>query len=143
MSYFSNLGVSDKYYCKFIPPFILENLARAGVEDAALTIKQDRLNRMERASTVPDVAKHMGATPMGISARQIYDSQNKWEFQVKLVRDEGSPITGDDAVDSAYDCIGNLLDYFKNKLNRKSLDNMGDGHNMQHSLRRKVQWSIF
>lgn len=134
MSCFSNYGVSHKCYCTFIPPFVLENLARAGVEDAALTIKQDTLNRIERASAVPNVATLtatpvMGATPMmgmGMLNRKIFDSQHKWEFQQdKPVREEGGPVVGDDAVNNAYDCIGNLLDYANSKLNRFSLDNKG------------------
>ena len=129
---FTNIGTNHKCYYTFIPPFVLENLARAGVEDAALTLHQDRLNRIERAFTVPDVATLTAAgapmmeAGMGIvSRRHVYDSQNKWEFQVKLVRDEGGPVGSDDAVNKSYDYIGNLLDFAMNKLNRQSLDNKG------------------
>ena len=128
MNSFTNVGTNYKCYCTFIPPFVLENLARAGVEEVALTMKQDRLNRMERASTVPDIAT-LSATPMMGAprvTRKIFDSQNKWEFvQDKMARDEGGPVHPDDAVNNAYDCIGNLLDYASNKLNRYSLDNKG------------------
>lgn len=111
----------------FIPPFVLENMARAGVEDAASTIQQDSIVRMQRASVVPNVATLMGVTPMGRTFRQIFDSQQKWEFQLggKPVLIEGGPVSQDDAVNNAYDYIGNLLDYTKDKLKRHSLDNSG------------------
>ena len=78
----TNLGVNRRHSCMFIPPFVLENMARAGVEEAASTIQQDSIIRMQRASVVPNVATLMGVTPMGRTFRQIFDSQNKWEFQV-------------------------------------------------------------
>ena len=43
----------------------------------------------------------------------------------KPVLIEGGPVGQDDAVNNAYDYIGNLLDYSKDKLNRHSLDNSG------------------
>jgi Zn-dependent metalloprotease len=132
LSYFSNIRTNHKCYCTFVPPFVLENLARAGVENATLTLHQDRVNRMERASAVPDVATLVApAAPMmeagmGIVARRhIYDSQKKWEFKVKLERDEGGPVSSDDAVNNAYDCIDSLVNYAMSKLNRQSLDNKG------------------
>jgi Zn-dependent metalloprotease len=106
---------------------VLENLARAGVEDATVTIQQDSILRTQRASTVPNVATLMGVTPMGRTFRQIFNSQHKWEFQVggKPALEEGGPVNPDDAVNNAYDCIGKLLDYAKDKLNRHSIDNAG------------------
>lgn len=44
---------------------------------------------------------------------------------MKLAREEGCPVVPDEAVNSAYNCIGSLLDYSRNKLNRNSLDNGG------------------
>ena len=126
MNYFTNLGTSHKYFCTFVPPYILENLAKAGVEDATLTIHQDRSSREERASEVPDIGTLMGVAPAaGKAIRQVFDSQNRTEYQVKLIISEGGPVVEDDIVNNAYDHIGIFRDYFKNKLGRDSIDNNG------------------
>lgn len=123
MNHFANPVNNRKCFCTFIPPFILENLAKAGVEDATLTLQQDR-GREERASTVLDIGTLMGITPAaGRAARQVFDSQNKVDYQVKLVLSEGGPVVEDDAVNNAYDHIGNFRNYFKEKLLRDSIDN--------------------
>lgn len=125
MKNYANLGITRRHLCTFIPPFVLENMARAGVEDAASTIQQDSIIRMQRASAVPKVATLMGVTPMGRTFREIFDSQQKWEFQVKKIREEGGSVSPDIAVNDTYDYIGNLLDYANERLNRHSLDNSG------------------
>ncbi len=125
MNYF-NLGVNNKCFCAFIPPFILENLAKAGVENATLTIHQDMSSRKDRASEVPDIKTLMGVAPAtGKAARQVFDSQNQMEYQVKLVLSEGGPVSIDDAVNNAYDHIGSFRDYAREKLGRDSIDNNG------------------
>ena len=126
MNHFTNIGTSHKCFCTFIPPFILENLAKAGVEDATMTLHQEGCVRKERASEVPNVGTLMGITPAaGKAARQVFDSQNKTDYQVKLVLSEGGPVVDDDAVINAYDHIGNFREYCKEKLDRDSIDNNG------------------
>lgn len=63
MNSFTNIRTKHECFCTFLPPFVLENLARAGVEDAALTIQQDSILRTQRAFTVPNVTT-LSATPM-------------------------------------------------------------------------------
>jgi len=109
----------------FIPPYVLENMARAGVENTTLTIHQDSQNRKDRKSKGPDMQTLMGATPKGKTARKVFDSGTQSNYQVKLIRSEGGPVVVDDAVNNAYDCIGNFLDYLNNRINRDSLDNNG------------------
>ncbi|RXA21397.1 peptidase M4 family protein [Methanosarcina sp. MSH10X1] len=101
-------------------------MAKAGVEDATLTLHQDRSSRKNRASEVPDIGALMGvAAAAGKAARHIYDSQNTMEYRLKLIISEGGPVVEDDAVSNAYDHIGNFRDYFKAKLGRDSIDNNG------------------
>jgi Zn-dependent metalloprotease len=125
LNYF-NLGVNNKCFCTFIPPFILENLAKAGVENATLTLHQDTSSRKDRASEAPDIKTLMGVAPAtGKAARQVFDSQNQMGYQVKLVLSEGGPVSIDDAVNNAYDHIGSFRDYVREKLGRDSIDNNG------------------
>jgi Zn-dependent metalloprotease len=115
----------NKCRCMFVPPIVLENLARAGIEEARLTIQQSRLSREKRAKGPENMAMFAGVTATGQAQREIYDSENKWEQQVKLVREEGGPPTGDEAANKSYDHIGNFRDCLKNVFNRNSLDNNG------------------
>ncbi|MGB9940931.1 M4 family metallopeptidase [Methanosarcina sp.] len=62
LNHFTNSRARHKCFCTFVPSFILENPAKAGVEDATLTIHQDRSSRKERASEVPDIGTLMGVT---------------------------------------------------------------------------------
>ena len=123
------MGPVHKSHCTFVPPLVLENLARAGVEEARLTIQQSRLSRENRAKGPEDMEMFAGATPAGRACRQIYDSKHKWLKRVELVRDEcdpkGAPPTGDEAVDKSYEYIGNVSEYLDKVLNRNSIDNNG------------------
>ena len=57
------IGAVHKSHCTFIPPLVLENLARAGVEEARLTIQQSKLSRENRAKGPVDMEMFAGATP--------------------------------------------------------------------------------
>lgn len=117
--------IKKKCFCEFIPPIVLENLARADVEEARLSISQSESDRAERTSTEVSMETLMGIAPPGQGPRKIYDCQNKWEKRVSLARDEGDPATADDSVDNAYEFAGNVGDYVKNVLNRISWDGIG------------------
>lgn len=109
----------------FVPPQVLENLARAGIKDARLSLQQSNLSRAKRSAKLVDMTVFAGIAPPGEGPRKVYDCQNKWQLRVKLVRDEGGPATSDDAVNDAYDSSGTVRDHFKDVLNRNSIDNLG------------------
>lgn len=109
----------------FVPPQVLENLARAGIKDARLSLQQSNLSRAKRSAKLVDMTVFAGIAPPGEGPRKVYGCQNKWQLRVKLVRDEGGPATPDDAVNDAYDSSGTVRDYFKDVLNRNSIDNLG------------------
>lgn len=122
--------------CTFIPPHVLNNLARTGVTEVAqLSIQQSELSRDRRVSqiiAVPKFAASLGiksaitAIPgEGAAVRQVYDCQNTWEQRVKLVRGEGDGVTGDEDTNIVYDYAGKVRSYFKEVLNRDSIDNLG------------------
>ena len=115
-----------KCRCMFVPPLVLENLARAGIEEARLTIQQSRLSREKRAVGPTNMEMFAGVTPVGRAHRQIYDCESGWIQRVEPVaRDEGAPVHEDLAVNDAYDHLGNVRDCLKQVLNRNSLDNNG------------------
>lgn len=111
--------------CGFIPPYILGNLARAGIEEARYSIQQSRLTRLQRAERIVDVDTFRGKGTQGTSQRKIYDSQCTFKQKVKLVRDEGKPPSTDESVNQSYDYTGDILKYFKEVLGRNSIDGRG------------------
>ena len=115
----------QKYNCMFVPPRVLENLAKVGVEKARLSIQQSRISRVRRADKLIDMKAFIGTASKRNPKRKVYDCQNKWEQRVKLVRDEGKPATGDKDADLVYKYAGNVRDYFSKILQRNSIDNSG------------------
>ncbi|HLB70439.1 MAG TPA: M4 family metallopeptidase [Candidatus Methanoperedens sp.] len=112
----------NKCHCMFIPPQILENMAREGVEEALYSIQQSKLSREKRDTRVNDMVEFTSTEAAGTSARKVYDCKNLWKQRVKLVRSEDGSATGDDAVNNAYDYAGVVRDYFINELGRNSID---------------------
>jgi len=49
------IGPVHKSHCTFVPPLVLENLARAGVEEARLTIQNVCRGYTSRASTPANI----------------------------------------------------------------------------------------
>lgn len=117
--------IKRKCFCEFIPPVVLENLARSDVEEARLSINQSVATRDERATVEVSMETFMGIAPPGEGPRKIYDCENQWVKRVSLAREEGGPATGDDSVDNAYDFTGNARDYLRDVLDRNSWDGIG------------------
>jgi Zn-dependent metalloprotease len=116
-----------KCNCMFIPPRVLENLAKVGVEKARLSIQQSKISRQKRSEKLIEMKAFMAtkAKAKVKAKRQVYDCQNTWKQRVKLVRGEGKPATGDKDADLVYKYAGNVRDYFNNVLKRNSIDNSG------------------
>ncbi|WAK00482.1 M4 family metallopeptidase [Methylobacter sp. YRD-M1] len=110
-------------HCAFIPPHVQENLARAGVEGAAVSAQVSRIPRKNRANRVKDAEEFMSLAPVGTSSREVYDSQNEWRQRVKMAREEGDSTTDDKDANNAYDYAGMVRDYYKEVLKRNSIDN--------------------
>ena len=114
-----------KCNCMFVPPRVLENLAKVGVRKARLSIQQSKISRKKRVDKQIDMKAFMGTKTKAKPKRKVYDCKNKWEQRVKLVRAEGKPATGDKDVDLVYKYAGNVRDYFNKVLKRNSIDNKG------------------
>ena len=138
--------------CHFVPPYVLDRLVRSDVEDvraaAQATAHQasaDRESRTDQVVTMGQVAASTGLSEMGAALveaagepdREVFDCHNLAQKRVELVRSEGAAPTGDDDVDSAYDCAGVTLDYLKQELGRNSIDNLGMnlGLNVHYGVR--------
>lgn len=116
--------------CAFIPPHVVDNLARTGIDAARSSVQQSKLSRAKRNVQLIAMDKFLAAgvpaTAVAVAAKRlVYDCQNTWVQRVNLIRDEGGPVTGSEAADTAYDFAGNVRDYFMSVLVRNSMDNAG------------------
>jgi Zn-dependent metalloprotease len=117
--------VFHKGHCLFVPPHVLDHLARVGKGNARLTIQQSKLSRTERSVKKVSMAVFAGIATPGEGPRKVYDCQQQWVQQVPpIVRAEGDPATDDSAVNNVYDYAGRVRNFFR-KLERNSYDNIG------------------
>ncbi|MBK8574375.1 MAG: M4 family metallopeptidase [Elusimicrobia bacterium] len=129
-------GFAVKRVCQgILPPFILKRMAespdkitrRWALENLAASAAA-RATRTT-LSTLPQMAAI--PSPAGKKHRLIYDAQHKPTHALpgKLVRSEGEKgpngPSKDPAVNEAYDYSGDTYDFYKEVLNRNSLDDRG------------------
>ena len=122
-------ATSARTICYFVPPYVQAALSE-NVDGAAADASQQALSdaaRERRAAAIsgatPDAGPTLAPAATGTSRREVYDSGNTTNQRVKLVRPEGSPETKDPEVINAYDSAGQVRTYFKQVLNRDSIDN--------------------
>src|SRR5215471_635260 len=139
-----NRGSAMPHRCLFVPPHVLANIARANARESleptsaqrSATIS-DRCRRARRNFT-PDgtvltaALAEPKAVPAGLTVPQpgtagrlIYDDLNQAAFDVKLVRGEGDPAVPGENANRAYDHLGLVRQFYKEKLGRNSIDNAG------------------
>lgn len=110
----------------FVPQYLLEELAKKGSEEAKRTLVQMKSLQEKKTEVIKSLEADVRAlVTTGQGKRWIYDSESTDEFKRKLVREEGKPAVSDEAVNFAYDYSGAVLDYFKNKLGRNSINDQG------------------
>jgi Zn-dependent metalloprotease len=117
--------------CYFVPPYVeaalAENADVATVDQAQLDIsgdvRQRRADAIARVEAAETAEAELAPPATGTSRREIYDSGTTTNQRVKLVRSEGSPETKDAEVINAYDSSGVVRTFFKQLLNRNSIDN--------------------
>lgn len=120
---------ATQHICYFVPPHVQSAVSR-NVEGPAADTSQKQLTdaaRQRRAKAITDAPSGGGLSlappPTGTGRREVYDSGNTTDQRVTLVRPEGSPETKDPDVINAYDSAGQVRTYFKQVLNRDSIDN--------------------
>lgn len=117
--------VARGFFHTFVPPHVLDSLARTGIETVRLSIEQSEQERSKRSTRIADITMMAMPGAAGPGEREIYDCQHKWMKRVKLARGEGDPVVADEAVNDAYDHSGATRDFLKKVLGRDSLDNGG------------------
>ena len=112
-----------KVICSILPPHILRKLAdKPELRDRVLrnlaTTEQWRGIRQA-------VAPSLLAQQPGSKHRTIFDAKNTMNLPGTQVRDEGTPESADPAVNEAYQYTGDTYDFYKQVLNRNSVDDHG------------------
>ncbi|PZS33685.1 MAG: peptidase M4 family protein [Pseudonocardiales bacterium] len=115
-----------------VPPTVLLEIARRGTPDqrtwALWTLATDTSLRTFRAVAAVRPAGLVAAPLTGPSdtpKRTVYDGAGQEQLPGKLVRDEGTATTGDEAVDEAYDGLGATFDFYLHSYERHSIDDQG------------------
>lgn len=125
--------------CFFVPPHILANIARVHARESlepssaqrsavvSEEIRRSRRNLVPGAVLEPPeaVAAALTVPPPGSAGRLIYDDLGQFNFDVQLVRGEGDPAVASQSADNAYDELGSVRKFYKEKLGRNSIDNAG------------------
>ena len=113
--------------CHIIPSDILRKIAENGTPEQkdrafrALNISAQMRGRREVLNNIAIV----GITPTGTKRRTVFNAQNSTQLPGVLVRGEGSPASPDVTVNEAYNGAGKTYDFFKQVLNRNSIDARG------------------
>jgi Zn-dependent metalloprotease len=130
--------------CYFIPPHVLDHIAKvqaqqsaepSAAQRSAVVSAQFRRGRrapealplaQERRTAEPDTVPPGLTVPKpGTSGRLIYDDANQQSFDITFIRGEGDPATTAQNATDAYDYLGIVRDFYKNRLGRDSIDNAG------------------
>ncbi len=125
----------DPLHC-LVPPNLLEEVARRGNDkqrDWALktlsrdqTIRSARLqNSKVRGRGPREGADALAQRPPGEPQRRIYDAENEENLPIRPVRAEGEDPSGDEAVDEAYDGLGDTHRFLWEIHHRDSIDDEG------------------
>jgi Zn-dependent metalloprotease len=116
--------------CQFVPPHILDHLARTtSAEDAQPSAAQrsavvSKQLRDARRRSPLELATVTAPRP-GKSDRQVYDCQGTWDNDLALVRGEDDPAAALEGANLAFDHAGATRDFYGVVLGRQSIDGQG------------------
>ena len=113
----------NRHHCFIIPPHVLEALAKRGNTSCKKTLNDTHRILQKRNTVLNNLL--IRDLEEGDGNRFIYDSQNRTEQRVQLVRKEGEDASNDESVDKAYDTSGFVRDYFRETFGLNSIDNSG------------------
>ncbi|HET7355399.1 MAG TPA: protealysin inhibitor emfourin [Nocardioidaceae bacterium] len=114
--------------CQFVPPYLLERLAGAGVHPDVSRSGRDTLavdEQMRRARLSHAVHAERPATEAGPPAWAVYTDSNGTALPGTEVREAGQPGSGDAAVDEAAVSVSATLAMYHEVLHRASYDGGG------------------
>jgi hypothetical protein len=110
-----------------VPPFLLQHLADAGEADLAdharRTLLHDSVLRARPAR--PAAGAEAGAAGAPVLHRTVHDAHHGTALPGDVVRDEGAPVSSDDAVNEAYDGLGATWRLYDEVFGRNSVDDHG------------------
>jgi hypothetical protein len=117
--------------CSFVPPYLLEQIARSDAEcapRAIATLTVDALLRGQRTTmpaprTTPTVAAPGAAA--AVPDWTVHTARNTTTLPGTPVRGNGDPVSGDAAVDEAAEGIDGALRLFAEVFDRSSYDGAG------------------
>jgi Zn-dependent metalloprotease len=112
-----------KHQCHIVPPHILEELAKRGNTSCKKTLN-DRGRILARRR---NVLNHLLTKEFegGNGDRFVYDSQNRYEQRVELVRKEDDGPAQDETANKTYETSGFVRDYFQETFGLESIDGKG------------------
>ncbi len=113
--------------CQFVPPYLLRHVAKQAQDprtsaSSEVTLAVDRRLRSKR-ETEPSPARAVRAA--SDVTRRVHDAGHAEALPGRLVRSDGDPVSGDTAVDEAFDSSGQVLDLFASEFSRRSADGSG------------------
>jgi len=116
--------------CSFVPPYLLEQIARSDAEcapRAIATLTVDALLRDQRASTPAPRPTPTVVAPGAAAVPDwtVHTARNTTTLPGTAVRRKGDPASGDIAVDEAADGIDGALRLFAEVFDRSSYDGAG------------------
>ncbi|WP_353648791.1 protealysin inhibitor emfourin [Nakamurella sp. A5-74] len=122
--------------CGIVPPYLLDALSRSPDRTvagrAARTLLRDERMRRDRVSPGQSVRgaapapRAPGRTARTVGPRRsVHDAEHGAQLPGDLVRDEGAPEVADEAVNQAYDGLGDTWRLFHDVFGRNSLDGKG------------------
>lgn len=118
---------SHQPFCSILPPHMMKRLADSGsavIRGAAFdTVRLSERLRSARLS----LADFLRAVPPGGLDRSIYDAGHTERLPGKLVRGEGDKRSRDAHVNDAYDGLGATFHFYRDVLDRNSIDGQGQG----------------
>ena len=117
--------------CTFVPPYVLRHLA-SNAEDGQAgaphqsTLQVDQRLREQRLHP-PAALPSLRAARAGAAAPQrvVHSADGSEELPGRVVRSDGDPASGDQAVDEAFDSSAQVWNLFAELFDRPSVDGQG------------------
>lgn len=110
-------------FCSIIPPIMVDELKKNGVDITKGTVSLDRGFRTRRTLKIESIG--LIQSIVGSANRIVFDSQHTTNKQLALVRNETSPVSTDTSVNNAFDFAGKVREFYKTVMNWNSIDNNG------------------
>jgi Zn-dependent metalloprotease len=117
-----------------LPPYLLHQVASQGTSPKMRQMALDiisidntfrNLRMSNRSNADLTISSPTTFSVAGDKQRSIATAHNQQTFPGTIVRSEGSPPSNDNAVNEAYDGLGDTYDFFWETFNRNSIDDEG------------------